>query len=126
MLHLGDKPAVKSVTIISAAVIAAIQAAEGCGVVPPGTMHYLAVAAQSLAVLSFGYGVRRAISGNGLGAALSMLDEIADEEELPEVKKIDPCGDPLPVCTRENFDRCWDSETEQHCECCKIEPSEGP
>lgn len=90
-LHLGDKSASKSVTIIAAAIIAAIQAAEGCGVIPPGTFHYLAVAGQALATIAVAFGLRRAISTNGLGQALQLLDGLAEMEKIAGEEEASSC-----------------------------------
>ena len=84
MFDLGDKKVTRSLTVIAAVVFAAVQAAEGLGQVPPGTVAGLAIAAKALATVLFGYGVRRAISTNGLSALLYDLDTDVDGDALDE------------------------------------------
>ena len=84
MVNLGDKSITRSLTILAVVLFAVIQALEGLGVVPSGTLQEIAVVGKGLATILFGYGVRRAISANGLPALLDELGRDEDGDTLDE------------------------------------------
>jgi len=67
MFDLGDKSATRSLTIIGAAVFAALQALEGAGAVPAGVAAQAAAAAKGIAFIVAAFGLRKAVAQNGLG-----------------------------------------------------------
>lgn len=75
-LSLGDKPLRNSVTIVGAALVAGLQAAEGLALIPEGVASTAATAGQALGTMLFAFGVRRAIGQNGLNAPLEDGDEV--------------------------------------------------
>lgn len=115
MLNLGDKSAAKSMTIIAAVIFAVIQTLEGLGVIPPGALEAIATCGKSVAALLGVFGLRRAISVNGLGVILGLHDEIGqdDDHELTDAD-FDEFADDEPdddyELTDEDFE---DEEPEQ-------------
>jgi hypothetical protein len=97
MLNLGEKTALSSLTIIGAAIFAAVQAAEGFGLVPAGTAQELATVGKGLAGLLVVYGLRRAVSANGLRVFL-------DEPVEPEYQIQDEEGGPWRTVTAAEFE----------------------
>lgn len=103
---MNDKPAMKSVTILAAVAFAVIQTLESLGVVPPGGFEAIATLAKSLLGVLGVYGLRRAISTNGLNAIFGpeVLDEEADlsvpySGELELAEPEEPCGCSCPEGT---------------------------
>jgi hypothetical protein len=78
---MTDKSAARSITILAAVAFAVIQTLEGLGVVPVGTLEQLAVVGKGLAGLGAVYGLRRAISANGL---IGLIEGIASDDEYAD------------------------------------------
>jgi len=92
MFDLGDKSAVKSLTMAGAAVFAALQTLEGMGAIPAGVAANVAAVAKGLAFLATAFGARRAIGRNGFLAPLEEAETFEVEEDF-EDEGYDPCGD---------------------------------
>ena len=88
MFNLGDKSALKSLTMIGAALFAALQALEGLGQIPEGVAAQAAAVAKGAAFILTAFGARRAIGENGLIAPFKDEVEVAaatfEDEEPPE------------------------------------------
>ena len=112
MLNLGDKSITRSVTILAAVLFAVIQALEGLGVVPSGTLQEIAVLGKGLATVLFGYGVRRAIGVNGLGVITGLVNEPGDDDHELTDEDFDDFADDEPDDDYELTDEDFEEDEE--------------
>ena len=110
MLNLGDKSAAQSMTIIAAVIFAVIQTLEGLGVIPPGALEAIATCGKSVAVVLGVFGLRRAISVNGLGVILGLHDEPGDDDHELTDADFDEFSDDEPDDDYELTDADFEDE----------------
>ena len=90
MFELGDKSATKSLTVIGAAIFAALTTAEGLGYIPAGVAAQAATVAKGIAAILAAFGIRRAVGENGMGGIFDDDEDEAAERPAAEERQLEP------------------------------------